>query len=360
MALILTVLFVVSSFWLTESGEILSLNFTEPMYYRLYSSHADVSSDYVPSSRSGSATSAHSCESVRSVPSSVRSRLRLGHFYKKYTEAYGIPVLGSSRVSSSALGRACYIVRFIFADRYDTRNWYYRNNGRFAIMATDEVTTHIPEHRHLGVTWNTRARGLGATLSYPVSTGAEENVLCHQNDRYRVEDIALHEFSHGLHLLGARYAIRRFDSRLKSAYDNARRRGLWANTYSMSTDKEYWAEGVQSYFNVNAYSNPPNGIHNHINTRDKLRSYDYELYKLTKEIFPCGNKYINRCSDRNQVTSSVQRLKMYPSCLLEGADMTTIKPKTVSEGASSTTVDTVSQSTTVNLVYSTEAEQSKS
>ena len=58
--------------------------------------------------------------------------------------------------------------------------------------------TSIPEHRHLGRWWDTRARGLGGTLHIPVSSGAEENLLCYSNDRYRSEDIFLHEFSHGI------------------------------------------------------------------------------------------------------------------------------------------------------------------
>ena len=51
-------------------------------------------------------------------------------------------------------------------------------------MGADEVTTDIPEHTTLGQWWDKRARGLGATRSRPVSTGAEENVLCYSDDLY--------------------------------------------------------------------------------------------------------------------------------------------------------------------------------
>ena len=63
--------------------------------------------------------------------------------------------------------------------------------------------------------------------------------MCHTRDNYHTEDIVLHEFSHGVHLLGAVFAIRDFDARLRQAYNNARARGLWYNTYAMSTDREY-------------------------------------------------------------------------------------------------------------------------
>lgn len=163
-------------------------------------------------------------------------------------------------------------------------------------MATNEVTRSIPEHRFLPGWWDTRARGLGGTIAVPVSSGAEENLLCLPNDHYRNEDIFLHEFSHGIQEIAVRGGgIRGFWERLSRQYYIARSRGLWRNTYSMSTPQEYFAEGVQSFFNVNDYANPPNGIHGPINTRPKLRSYDPALYNMILEVFPCQNYILDRC-----------------------------------------------------------------
>ena len=143
-------------------------------------------------------------------------------------------------MTDSALKRACYVTRFLMADHSGVREWYYRLSGRVAVIGAHEQTTQIPEHSWLPPWWNQRARGLGATETAPVSTGGEENLLCYTNDRYRNEDIFLHEFSHGVHLLGAKYAISGWDSRLQQLYATAKRTGLWANTYAMSTDKEYF------------------------------------------------------------------------------------------------------------------------
>jgi hypothetical protein len=53
-------------------------------------------------------------------------------------------------------------------------------------MAVSEVATDIPEHRFLAddpeVDWDTRARGLGGTPGVPITTGAEENLLCLAGD----------------------------------------------------------------------------------------------------------------------------------------------------------------------------------
>ena len=129
------------------------------------------------SARSGAATRTHTCNSIRGVPSNLRSSREmyphgLTNFYQKYTEAYGIPVVSSGRVPDDALRRACYITRFLMADHSGVRNNYYRRYGRVGIMAKDEYTTHIPEHSWLEpVFWNARARGLGATEQWPISTG---------------------------------------------------------------------------------------------------------------------------------------------------------------------------------------------
>lgn len=183
-------------------------------------------------------------------------------------------------------------------------NFWFQNFGRAGVIGANEGVRSIPEHSWLPSWWDQRARGLGGTLFYPISTGAEENLLCWTTDRYRNEDIFLHEFSHGIQEIAIESgAIPGFNQRLQTAYSYAKSRGLWANTYSMSTWKEYFAEGVQSYFHVNDYAKPPNGIHNDINTRAKLQAYDPTLYNLIREVFPCGNYIKDRCDKSDNLVS---------------------------------------------------------
>ena len=61
------------------------------------------------------------CNNVGFVPTEVRQRYGLDYFYQKYTYAYGIPVLSSHLVWDDALRRACYVLRFMMADREDLR-----------------------------------------------------------------------------------------------------------------------------------------------------------------------------------------------------------------------------------------------
>ena len=68
--------------------------------------------------------------------------------------------------------------------------------------------------------------------------------------------------------------------------------GKWGKTYAATNVEEYWAEGVQSWFNANQYSNPPNGIHNHVSNRDALREYDPGLADIIVQVFRDDWTYI--------------------------------------------------------------------
>ena len=88
---------------------------------------------------------------------------------------------------------------------------------------------------------------------------------------------------HAIHEIGMREVDKTFDARLRAAYDEAMKEGLWKKTYAATNRMEYWAEGVQSYYDCNA---PPNrGVHNDINTREKLAKYDPALFELIDETF---------------------------------------------------------------------------
>jgi len=149
-------------------------------------------------------------------------------------------------------------------------------------MAPTEMTTDVPEQRHLKndpkTNWDKRARGLGGRIT---SCG-EENLLNLKGDRYRNENILVHEFSHAVHRYGIGSLDRAFDGRLKATYTRAIDGGLWKGTYAATNHSEYWAEGVQSYYDCN---NPPNASHNDVNTRERLAKYDPDLFGLIDETF---------------------------------------------------------------------------
>jgi hypothetical protein len=228
--------------------------------------------------------------------SSVPSSFGFNSFYKKYIDANGIPIISSDKVPDAALLQARKVVVQMLSDvkmRVAAKT-ISKNKIRIAVMSKDELTTDIPEHSDLNsafpeTNWDTRTRGLGATSVRPATSCAEENLLCYVNDRYSGEDILVHEFAHTIHQFAINYLDHSFDKKLNIIYERAKTKGLWTNTYAISNANEYWAEGVQDWYNLNLEAIPANGIHNEINTREELAVYDGELFDLINRYFENEN-----------------------------------------------------------------------
>jgi hypothetical protein len=217
--------------------------------------------------------------------------LELDEFYQKHVNVNGIHVISSHRVPDSAIYVACGIVQFMTDGLpKEVLAQMQKENTRVGIMARYEGTTDIPEHAHLAndtsLNWDVRARGLGGTLELPLTTCAEENLLCYQIDKYHAEDILIHEFAHTIHNVGILPLKSDFNEVLQKMLDAAIADGKYHNTYAATNIWEYWAEGVQNWFNVNADVPQPDGKHNHVNTRWEMQVYDPALYNLLSEYFP--------------------------------------------------------------------------
>src|SRR3954464_7179218 len=79
----------------------------------------------------------------------VPAELKLDPFYKKYVNANGFPIVGSEKVSDYALFEAAYLVNLMLVQRSDVRDAMVRSGSRLVVMAYNEFTTDVPEHRHL-------------------------------------------------------------------------------------------------------------------------------------------------------------------------------------------------------------------
>jgi len=212
------------------------------------------------------------------------AELKLPTFYAKYVEANGYPIVSSARVNDYALKEAAYLIDMMLAQRPDVRRAMIESGSRMIVMAHDEYTTDIPEHSHLKPKeyWDARARGLGGSREEPVCSSAEENVLAFEGDPYSTENILIHEFAHNMHYRGLIELDPTFDDRLKQTYERAMAQGLWKGKYASTNHAEYFAEGVQSWFDNNR---PPDHDHNHVDTRAELKEYDSGLAAICEEVF---------------------------------------------------------------------------
>lgn len=212
-------------------------------------------------------------------PAELVERLGLSAHYRKHLDADGIPILASQKVADAALREAAHLIGRLLQHRPDIRDAIARSGVRLAIMAPDEMTTSVPEHSDLKPAryWDRRARGLGATRVRPAVSCGEENLLCYSGDPYAAENILIHEFAHVIHQIGLAEVEPDFDERLTRAYEEAVAAGLWEGTYAATNRHEYWAEGIQSWFDTNREND---SVHNEINTREELRGYDPGLAAL--------------------------------------------------------------------------------
>ena len=232
--------------------------------------------------------------------------LGLDPFYRKYADAFGIPVVSSEKVPDDALLVARDIVNFMLLKRPDVRDVMVGRKSRLLIMAATEFETDLPERRDWkkpakddprltpgerqrydepgGIAsmtdreyWNRRARGMGGN----VTSCAEENLLGYANTRYYGENITVHEFSHNI--MGAlRTADPVLFKEIQDAYAEAKGKGLFKGHYAENTAAEYWAEGTQWWFWSN-YEATIGGVR--LQTPDDLKAYDPRLYAIFEKVY---------------------------------------------------------------------------
>ncbi len=234
------------------------------------------------------------------------AELGLDPFYRKYSDAIGIPIVASEKVPDRALLMARDIVNYMLAKRPDVRASMIERGARVCIMAEVEGQTDLPEYRNMrkpakddprltpgerarydepgGIGsmtaqeyWNRRARGMGGTIT----SCAEENLLGYPETRYFGEHILVHEFSHNI-----MSALRRIDPQfiadLGVAYQAAKEKGLFKGQYALNTVAEYWAEGTQWWFwsNFEFYDGTTR-----VQSPDDLKAYDPALYALLEKVY---------------------------------------------------------------------------
>jgi len=231
----------------------------------------------------------------------------LDPFYKKYADAYGIPVISSENVSDDALLTARDIINYMLLKRPDIREGMIKLGARLSIIGKNEMQTDLPECRDWkkptindgrltprerenydkpgGIAsmtdreyWNQRARGMGGIQT----SCAEENLLGIPGTRYFGENIMVHEFSHNVMAVLQRID-KDFVKQIYAAYEAAKVKGLYKNQYAINTVAEYWAEGSQWWFWSNFEFKDGD---TRIQSPDDLKAYDPALYQLLEQVYP--------------------------------------------------------------------------
>ena len=229
----------------------------------------------------------------------VPELLGVSPFYKKYTDAMGIPVIASEKVPDAALLVARDIVNAMLSARPDIRKALIARRWRTGVIAEIEMTMDIPEYakmkrpgapRDEPVTQEdrdyhaNRSRGLGGNPT----TGAEENLLGYPGTRYWGEHIFVHEFAHAIMSGGIRDVDPGMLAEIRAAYDSAMSAGKYVHGdgrkhYATTNANEYWAEGVQWWFFSNYGECFAGSVK--VETPDEFAAYDPALNELIGRVF---------------------------------------------------------------------------
>ena len=235
---------------------------------------------------------------IKANISPVPDTLGVSPFYKKYTDAMGIPVVASEKVPDAALLVARDIVNSMLAARPDIRKALIARKWRTGVIAELEMTMDIPEYSRMkrpGAPPDepvvqadrdyhaNRSRGLGGNPT----TGAEENLLGYPGTRYWGEHIFVHEFSHAM-MTGLRDLDPAMHAEIRAAYDAAMAANKYVyddgrKHYATTNANEYWAEGVQWWFFSNYGECFAGKVK--VETPEEFAAYDPRLNELIGRVY---------------------------------------------------------------------------
>lgn len=212
-------------------------------------------------------------------------------FYRTTCDEMGMAIVAAEPIVAGALEAAADRMAVMLAARPDIAGAVASSIDHIALIGRDQRITTLPEFdelysTHPGTDWNRLGRSFPGTEEIPIPAGAEENLLCLESDRYAGEDMFVRDFGWSMRRFGIAAVDPTLDRAIEDAYNRAIAADLWRNTVAEVNSDMYWAEGVQSFFDVNnEEKDEKDQIHNQIDTRDELRSYDPFLYSLLVEVF---------------------------------------------------------------------------
>jgi alpha-glucosidase len=224
--------------------------------------------------------------SVRAEPPSVRDiNPPEKGFYAKQLDFGGIPIKAPKEVVNEAIYAAYGRLSMLLSNQPVVVSNLVSAGAELHIIGRDQVTSDLPEHRHLkgkqldeynGLTVDQRTRGLGGLWT---SCG-EENLLQLDKDRYHGRDICVHEFAHCIRNHGVPRDIR---ACFNDQYHHSLEKGLWQKSYAGSNPDEFFAELTMWYFGTHGDLHmtgpkPENG-------REGLKKYDPEAFAMLDDFY---------------------------------------------------------------------------
>jgi hypothetical protein len=234
-------------------------------------------------------------------------RFKIDPYYSKFTNARDFIVLGSRHVSDEALLKANDTIRKMFAYRHDIIKAMIADGVRLVVLGRAERLTDLPEfHRKPDAPRGMAddVRFLDYTPELKLIVVPEENVLMLPGEpfagKYMIVNVFAKAFYRvaGLRPVDLEFERRRdkqqyelrvkrldvdFDQKLQEIHERAMKNGIWKGTPAGNHRIEYWAAGIEAYFDAAGDVAAPHNADRPITTREALRAYDPDLCALVDE-----------------------------------------------------------------------------
>ncbi|MDD9947799.1 MAG: hypothetical protein OXU20_42555 [Myxococcales bacterium] len=205
------------------------------------------------------------------LPAAVADELALDtSFYAQACSAFGVPVLGSVRLSGTTLALATELVSGVLAPLApNVRDAIHDRYLRVVIVAASagETFSDVPELADLREA-ERAAAGIGPDPMFPAATVRDSVVLCRPVHREPAVtppgDTLVHELGHAVLSMGLEPTQPDFRRRLSHAFTQAAGLARWQTElspevrqrfgsrletpYLMTNADEYWAVGVSVWF----------------------------------------------------------------------------------------------------------------
>lgn len=226
------------------------------------------------------------------------AKFKIDPWYTKFTWAREFVVVGRG-ASDDAMLQANDTIRKMFAYRHDILKALIADGMKLVVLEKNELLTDLPECKAAAdkLKIDPRARRFSYHPECKLVVIGEEEIVSGTNASKPATSPVIGEFARALyHVTGTRpvdpnwenrgrdvqqYELRvkrldiQFDNRLKEIHEAAAGKGLWKGTLAAKERVEYWAVGVQAYFDAGGDSK--------VATRDRLKEHDPELYALVHE-----------------------------------------------------------------------------
>jgi hypothetical protein len=244
---------------------------------------------------------------LRRQPSVISppGKFKIDPYYAKFTYAREFIVLGSKHVGDEALLTANDIIRKMFAYRHDILKALIADGARLVVLGRREKLSDLPEFKDAkGKGGFDEVRYLEYAADRKLIVVPEENVLGFAREPFAGRCMVISLFAKALYqVTGLRpvdpnfemqrgkqqYELRvkrmdvDFDHRLQKLFDDARAKRRWSGTAAAQNRAEYWAAGVEVYFDAAGEGHAPNDAERPITTRAALKAYDADLYAIVDE-----------------------------------------------------------------------------